>query len=303
MTRHARGRGFTLIELLVVIAVIAILAALLLPALQQAQQAARGAACLSQLRQIAIAFHAYADENHTLPWGSFVSNGRTVNPATGVSFPGYPAGSYGGFYGWQWLIAPMLDFRFTTPSAGGGLYGKPDWPLMRCPSDSQRREYSTSVGFPSSYMGNGLSSKENDPGPLPGTPSDYDATKMSWTNAPFPRTYAPTVFKRPSKLILATEGFRYNKYVNNNSYSISANGVLDQILGGGGGIEPDHRGRPNPGPHSGGFGYLFIDGHVAAMNPYDTLAGTGWTIANTLNGTTFGEYRAKSVYWSPNGKP
>ena len=56
-------RGFTLIELLVVIAIIAILAALLLPALSRAKQRGQRAACLSNLRQIAVAFRVYLDEN------------------------------------------------------------------------------------------------------------------------------------------------------------------------------------------------------------------------------------------------
>jgi prepilin-type N-terminal cleavage/methylation domain-containing protein/prepilin-type processing-associated H-X9-DG protein len=57
------GGGFTLIELLVVIAIIAILAALLLPALARAKESARSIQCLSQMRQIGLAVHLYAEEN------------------------------------------------------------------------------------------------------------------------------------------------------------------------------------------------------------------------------------------------
>ncbi len=55
-SRSRNCPGFTLIELLVVIAVIAILAALLLPALAVAKQRAQRVACVSNLRQIGMAF-------------------------------------------------------------------------------------------------------------------------------------------------------------------------------------------------------------------------------------------------------
>lgn len=54
--------GFTLIELLVVIAVIAILAAILFPVFTTAQESGRRARCVTQLRQLASAAIAYADD-------------------------------------------------------------------------------------------------------------------------------------------------------------------------------------------------------------------------------------------------
>ncbi len=58
-----RKKAFTLIELLVVIAIIAILMAILMPALNRAREQGKRAACLSNLKQLTLAWIIYADEN------------------------------------------------------------------------------------------------------------------------------------------------------------------------------------------------------------------------------------------------
>jgi prepilin-type N-terminal cleavage/methylation domain-containing protein len=62
-------RAFTLIELLVVIAVIAILAALQFPVFARAREQARKAQCISNLKQLGVAFGTYLNDwNDVYPW-------------------------------------------------------------------------------------------------------------------------------------------------------------------------------------------------------------------------------------------
>src|SRR5512139_1144549 len=77
-------KAFTLIELLVVIAIIAILMAVLMPALKRAREGGKRSACLSNLKQLVLAWNMYADEN----------DDRLVNGATGFSYSNQPWGDH-----------------------------------------------------------------------------------------------------------------------------------------------------------------------------------------------------------------
>jgi prepilin-type N-terminal cleavage/methylation domain-containing protein/prepilin-type processing-associated H-X9-DG protein len=73
--RKLRRSGFTLVELLVVIGIIAVLIGMLLPALSRAREASRRAECLSNLRQVGVAFRFYAlDNRDQVPLGYRAGN-------------------------------------------------------------------------------------------------------------------------------------------------------------------------------------------------------------------------------------
>lgn len=92
LSRNSRG-GFTVTELIVAIAIIAILLALLFPALLKVRSAQRGTTCISNLRQISVAFHLYAQDN------AF----RLPQPATANR-------------SWEQMLSPYCRGTFVCPA-------------------------------------------------------------------------------------------------------------------------------------------------------------------------------------------
>ncbi len=136
-----KKRGFTLIELLVVIAIIALLMSILMPALKRARQQARGVACKSNLRQWALMFAMYTQENN------------------GYFYSGYLQGSsnnMGNGEWWRECMRPLSKDRkmWLCPTAVKNRSGAADQSFATNPFDAWRVPVSQG-GDVGSYAPNG----------------------------------------------------------------------------------------------------------------------------------------------------
>jgi prepilin-type N-terminal cleavage/methylation domain-containing protein len=135
-------RGFTLIELLVVIAIIAILAALLLPALSRAKLKATGAACLSNQKQLALAWVMYSNDNQERMVNFLeIPNSKNETPwryATPPIPAVYPAGA---------SAEDQIRLRIEAGYRQGALFSyAPSTGILHCPGD-KRMSLKANQGF------------------------------------------------------------------------------------------------------------------------------------------------------------
>lgn len=185
-----RTKGFTLIELLVVIAIIAILAAILFPVFAKAREKARQTSCVSNQKQLMLAYNMYAqdyDEQWCYWW--------------------HGSGNY--FYWWEMLQPYMKNTQlFRCPSAAkdsatmNSLY--PGWtvPATYCPLWYQQAWWGTPAG--GDAMGGGA----------------IDSALNGYAYRPF----GPAVCKNPVDTCLLVEGYGIQNPANLNQATIGFSG-------------------------------------------------------------------------------
>jgi prepilin-type N-terminal cleavage/methylation domain-containing protein/prepilin-type processing-associated H-X9-DG protein len=144
----ARRKGFTLIELLVVIAIIAILAALLLPVLSHAKTEALSVKCMSNQRQLELAWHMYAGDNGDVLAYNFDyhDDGPYMPPGASTSPPGTPAWCEG-WLDWTSSSQNTNVLYLINPLAGSlASYVSKNPQIFVCPADVYASSHQTGWG-------------------------------------------------------------------------------------------------------------------------------------------------------------
>ena len=126
-----RKKGFTLIELLVVIAIIALLTSILLPALHMAKRKAAAAVCLTNVKNLSLAWYAYQSDNN-----GELMNGNPSEPDAWVRHPLNESGVE-----LDARIGTVTDEDEKRGIAAGKMYeiGIDTFDVYHCPADNQRK--------------------------------------------------------------------------------------------------------------------------------------------------------------------
>ena len=261
-------KGFTLIELLVVIAIIAILASILFPVFAQAREKARQTACMSNLKNEALAFMMYTQDYdgavvlYRSP-SNLVYNGNTY------AIPQY----------WTYLLAPYTK----------------NYQILHCPSDATNDD----IWGQGQFAWPGNQSRWPEYGLNWNYLYDTSQCQLPLDGNPLSPAITESMVASPAAMVMMTdvkylatptgafvEPFADSPWMWNSddacSYTNTGWGSDPTINGNGAnGITtwPASRATStgNFAPrHSGGGNVAFMDGHVKFYTPGGLAAGTDW---------------------------
>ena len=302
-------RAFTLIELLVVIAIIAILAAILFPVFAQAKEAAKKTSCLSNLKELSLAFQLYGGDSDDAFPAPITNKGAF---GTSVATPVIPP---------TWITGDPNNTKEFKDAGGIYPYVKQRnnagaQNMFSCPNATPKPNLAVvdySKGPGQNYIMNQYL-QPNWGGLYHDTPSsgrtgyikaaDYWPSGNGGTGDYSP--FTPTMSEGPSDVILLFEGAQekttdaFNTVVNRYNVPFFQGFVGDCVS-----YRSDKYGNvPCNAPadmHGEMSNFAFVDGHAKAMRPWTTYsqATADYVIANPPKA---GVTRSAVSFWNKDAK-